>query len=450
MSLMGDPGAKELTMDNDRAELLSLRGAGSESVKGRAREDEQVEESGVVVQWVIAISALVSGTVEYQLCNKQTDRLGPNLLPPRQHGTTAQTTDLAMSSSTEDEDKGLLYLHHVTVETPIKSGYRVKLNIDHSDIQLAWNARTSMWKSQRSLEVAESSKVQVTLKTGRTIATISFGKDKSVVNFDAQDVVQQFLLSMQPEILVSKKTMFRQHPATITVSFRPPPTSESIRSTLYSLQESIREFRHIMGDTTQKNLDTIIKCGVAFSELDPRSKVAFRVLTITFELLKQQKGRDQMVSDLTRQLKRILPFAKEALKEAIEENADILQKAIGRLYTLTTDVAEFSCDYVKRNRFNRLMKSVISNEDQDQINEFTSGFKELVEDFDRAVNVEMFKTVRSMEEKMLLDRLEPIKTVYKLDRGCMEGTRIGLLDDIVDWAIRPHPDGNVSGTANSR
>ncbi|KAG8828512.1 hypothetical protein FRC19_003851 [Serendipita sp. 401] len=205
-----------------------------------------------------------------------------------------------------------------------------------------------------------------------------------------------------------------------------------------------------MGDTTQKNLDTIIKCGVAFSELDPRSKVAFRVLTITFELLKQQKGRDQMVSDLTRQLKRILPFAKEALKEAIEENADILQKAIGRLYTLTTDVAEFSCDYVKRNRFNRLMKSVISNEDQDQINEFTSGFKELVEDFDRAVNVEMFKTVRSMEEKMLLDRLEPIKTVYKLDRGCMEGTRIGLLDDIVDWAIRPHPDGNVSGTANSR
>ncbi|KAG8778430.1 hypothetical protein FRC16_003848, partial [Serendipita sp. 398] len=190
--------------------------------------------------------------------------------------------------------------------------------------------------------------------------------------------------------------MFRQHPATITVSFRPPPTSESIRSTLYSLQESIREFRHIMGDTTQKNLDTIIKCGVAFSELDPRSKVAFRVLTITFELLKQQKGRDQMVSDLTRQLKRILPFAKEALKEAIEENANILQKAIGRLYTLTTDIAEFSCDYVKRNRFNRLMKSVISNEDQDQINEFTSGFKELVEDFDRAVNVEMFKTVRSM------------------------------------------------------
>ncbi|KAG8797552.1 hypothetical protein FRC16_008746, partial [Serendipita sp. 398] len=342
----------------------------------------------------------------------------------------------------------LLYLHHVTVETPIKSGYRVKLKIDHSDIQLTRNEQTSMWKSQRSFEVNESTNVHVVLKAGHTIATISFGKEESMVDIDAREVVQRFLLTMEPEILVSKKTTFRQHDAMITISFRPPPTSESVRSTLQNLQVVMSEFRHIMGDSTQNNLDTLIKYGVAFSELDPRSKAAFSVLTVTFELLKQQKGRDQKVSDLTRQLKRILPFAKEALKEAVEDNTDILRKAIGRLYTLTMDVAEFSCDYIKRNRFKRLANSMISNEDQSTIDELTGGFNQIVEDFDRAINVEMLKTIRGMEEKILLDRLKPVETGYRLDRGCMEGTRTSLLDDIVDWAIRSDDSRGASETAN--
>ncbi|KAG8771717.1 hypothetical protein FRC15_003237 [Serendipita sp. 397] len=254
---------------------------------------------------------------------------------------------------------------------------------------------------------------------------------------------------MQPEILVPNKTTFCQHPAVITVSFRLPPTSESVLSTLHRLQEVMKEFRHVMRDSTQKNLDAVIKYGVAVSELDPRSKAAFSVLSVTFELLKQQKGHDQMVSDLTRQLKRILPFAKKALKEAIEDNMDIPRTAIGGLYTLTMDIAEFSCDYVKRNRFKRLAKSVISTKDQDRINELTRGFKELLEDFDLAMNVEMFKSVRGTEERVLLDRLKPIETGYRLDRGCMEGTRTALLDDIVDWAIHPHVGDNVSATADS-
>ncbi|KAG8796847.1 hypothetical protein FRC16_009457, partial [Serendipita sp. 398] len=167
--------------------------------------------------------------------------------------------------------------------------------------------------------------------------------------------------------------------------------TESVRSTLEGLQGAMGSFRHIMGDSTQKHLDTVIKYGVAFSELDPRSKVAFGVLTVTFELLKQQKQRDQAVTGLTRQLKRILPFANEALKETGEDNTDVLRTAIGRLYILTMDVAEFSCDYVKRNRFKRLAKSMISGDDQDKLSELTSGFNELEQDFNRAVNVEILK-----------------------------------------------------------
>ncbi|KAG8762044.1 hypothetical protein FRC15_008678 [Serendipita sp. 397] len=258
-----------------------------------------------------------------------------------------------MNSITEDEDKGLLYLHHVTVETPVKSGYRVKLHIDGSDIQLTRTGQTSIWAPPKSLEVSESSKIKVTLKSGHTIASVSFRKEESVIDIDVQAAVRQFLVSMQYETSVSEKSTFHQLPVTIVVVLRPSPTLESVRSTLQSLQESMYQFRHIMGDSTQKHSDTIIKYGLAFSERDPRSKAAFSVLTITFELLEQQKESDQMVSGLVRQLKRVLRFADETLKEAVEDNTDILRKAIGRLYTLTMDVSEFCCDYVKRNRFSK-------------------------------------------------------------------------------------------------
>ncbi|KAG8789934.1 hypothetical protein FRC16_001151 [Serendipita sp. 398] len=236
---------------------------------------------------------------------------------------------------------------------------------------------------------------------------------------------------MEPEILVSVSTTLQENPALVTVSFRSQPTTEAVRSTLESLQEVMTEFRHIMGDSTQQHL-TVIRHGVAFSGLDVRSKAAFSVLSGTFELLKQQKQCDQMVSGLVRQLKHVLPFAEKALKEAVEDNMDILQKAIGRLYVLTMDVSEFSCDYIKRNRFKRLGKSIISTRDQDKINELAGGFNEVTMNFDRAINVEMLKAVRGMEEKMLLDKLQPVQSGYMLDRGCMEGTRVSLLNEIIE------------------
>ncbi|KAG8855583.1 hypothetical protein FRC20_000744, partial [Serendipita sp. 405] len=351
-----------------------------------------------------------------------------------------------------DEDNGLLYLHHVTVETPIKSRYRVKVKVDGSDVQLTRSGRNGqnlVLAPPRSLEVSNSSKVQATLRAGHTVAGVSLRKEEIVIEIDIKDAVEQFLLSMKAEVSISDQATFRQRPVTITVFFRSPPTSELVRSTLQNLREVMGEFRRITGGSTQKQKGTVIRYCIAFSELDPRSKAAFNVLAVTLELLKQQQGRDQMVSTLTRHLERVLPFAKEALKEVVEDEADILRRAIGRLYTLTMDVAEFSCDYVTRKRFKRLAKAMTPGQDQERINDLSRGFTEVVEEFDRAVNVEMLKAVRSMEERVLLDRLKPIQTGYRLDRGCMEGTRVGLLDEIVQWAMRPPTGGTISGASTS-
>ncbi|KAG8788918.1 hypothetical protein FRC16_001289 [Serendipita sp. 398] len=362
-----------------------------------------------------------------------------------------------MASYGDNDGKAMLFLHHVTVDTPIKAEYRVKLSIDGSETRLTRNRQTSLWTPPKSLEVSDLSKVRVTLKTGHTIIGVPLGKEETVIEIGIEDVIEQFLRTMDHEVSVSGKCTFLKHPTAVTVSFRPPPTSDSVRSELQRLHEKMNEFRHVMGDSTQEHLDTVIKYGVAFSELDPRSSIAFGILSITFELLKEQKKRDQSVSDLASQLKRIFPFASKSLEEAIDDNTDLLRKTIGRLYSLAIDVAEFTYDYVKQNRFSacffgtsrsrihglieRLGKSIISADDQQKIGELEGDFKAIVEDFERAVDVETLKTVRSIEETMLLSRLQPLQTGYNHDRRCMDGTRVALLDEILEWASRPIVEG---------
>ncbi|KAG8775190.1 hypothetical protein FRC15_000715 [Serendipita sp. 397] len=346
-----------------------------------------------------------------------------------------------MNSYGDNDGKAMLFLHHVTVDTPIKAEYRVKLSIDGSETRLTRNRQTSSWTPSKSLEVSDLSKVLVTLKTGHNIIGVPLGREETVIEIDIADVIEQFLRTMDHEVSISGKCTFLKHPTAVTVSFCPPPTSDSVRSELRRLHEKMNEFRHVMGDPTQKHLDTVIKYGVAFSELDPRSKIAFGVLSVTFELLKEQKKRDQSVSDLASQLKRIFPFASKSLEEAIDDNTDLLRKTIGRLYSLAIDVAEFTYDYVKQNWFKRLGKSIISADDQQKIGELEGDFKALVEDFERAVDVETLKTVRSIEETMLLNRLQPLQTGYNHDRRCMDGTRVALLDEILEWALRPIVEG---------
>ena len=57
-----------------------------------------------------------------------------------------------------------------------------------------------------------------------------------------------------------------------------------------------------------------------------------------------------MVSDLASAVDRILPFAKRALEEVLEGDADLLEGVIRRLYELIGDVASFICGYTKRGR----------------------------------------------------------------------------------------------------
>ena len=84
------------------------------------------------------------------------------------------------------------------------------------------------------------------------------------------------------------------------------------------------------------------------------------------------------------------------------------------------------------------------------IEEIERDLTRVIEDFDRAVNVEALRRTKEtgrhlflvmvhsqllcVEQELLLGRLESVKTNYHQDSRCMDGTREFLLKQLMDWA----------------
>jgi hypothetical protein len=126
--------------------------------------------------------------------------------------------------------------------------------------------------------------------------------------------------------------------------------------------------------------------------------------------LKKQKEYDDTISSLADRLDRLLPFAKQVLEDSVHDDTEILKRIIERMYTLTMDVAEFTCAYVQKSHLSRcflghytpdldhraekLTKSSGYPAEEERINDLKDRLGRLVEDFDRAVGVEALNTAR--------------------------------------------------------
>jgi len=95
---------------------------------------------------------------------------------------------------------------------------------------------------------------------------------------------------------------------------------------------------------------------------------------------------------------------------------------------------------------------------QEETEEMDRELTKVIEGFDRAVNVEALRLVKEtgehscanlvrflseqfrVEQKSLLERLEPVKTGYNLNRRCMEGTRESILNRVMAWVAEEKDD----------
>jgi hypothetical protein len=119
--------------------------------------------------------------------------------------------------------------------------------------------------------------------------------------------------------------------------------------------------------------------------------------------LKEQNKHDQVPSGLLDRLKRILPFADRAAEEIVCEETDLLEKVIPRMFEVMQNVAKVSCDYVKHGTWSLdwlwLMliiaaRTVGGSAYQETIDDMDRELAKVIEDFDRAVNVEALRRTK--------------------------------------------------------
>ena len=130
--------------------------------------------------------------------------------------------------------------------------------------------------------------------------------------------------------------------------------------------------------------------------------------------MREQNKYDQIPSSLFDRLQRILLFADKVADEIVSEETEVLEKAIPRMFEVMQTVAKFSCDYVRRGRFGggnhllwtgrvlmiaeRMMGGAVRPE---KIEEMDRELTNVIEDFDRAMNVEALRIAKETGEHSL-------------------------------------------------
>jgi hypothetical protein len=119
-----------------------------------------------------------------------------------------------------------------------------------------------------------------------------------------------------------------------------------------------------------------------------------------------------MVSGLLDQLQRIFPLAAKLDEEIVQEETEILKNTIPRMFEVIQQVSKCSCEYVKREYFGGQHVSVLEmltiagkteggSVHQQGIEEMEQELTRVVEDFDRAVNVDALRLAKDTGKRRL-------------------------------------------------
>jgi len=113
-----------------------------------------------------------------------------------------------------------------------------------------------------------------------------------------------------------------------------------------------------------------------------------------------------MPSGLLDQLQRVSPLADKVADEIVNEETDILDKIMPRMFEVMQTIAKFLCEYVKRGRFSTLSlfwipqmlmvtertgDALLYSKDKEMMEKMGEELANVIEDFLRAVDVEALR-----------------------------------------------------------
>ncbi|KAG8709222.1 hypothetical protein FRC09_000787, partial [Ceratobasidium sp. 395] len=161
---------------------------------------------------------------------------------------------------------------------------------------------------------------------------------------------------------------------------------------------------------------------------------AFRALldlgSMMTKRLEQQEKQDAELNELVKNLARMIPSVKDVQDLADEH---LLETVIEMLH-LIEDGLLFVYNRKLQGSSKRLWRSMISPNEQEEIQTYTTRFKALSQEFDRRLHVQEAR-IADIERRMAkLQRLEPAKLAgYDPSRQCATNTRVDIINELIDW-----------------
>ncbi|KIM23482.1 hypothetical protein M408DRAFT_261961, partial [Serendipita vermifera MAFF 305830] len=232
-------------------------------------------------------------------------------------------------------------------------------------------------------------------------------------------------------------TTFDNLPVTVNIKLRPSHALEVISKEVIKLQEAMKKYKPLMESSIEQEPNVVIKYNIVLAKLSPMVKAGFSMVEATFDVLKEQCKGDQLLFELSMRVGRVLPFAHYVLEDALCETTELLEPATNKLCELIVETATFVCKYIKDSCNKRPLESPELLRDMETINNLQAQFKILEENLERVISGAAFEATGNIEKDLILKWLKPIDAAnYEGDRGCMKGTRIQVINDIVTWATR--------------
>ena len=142
-----------------------------------------------------------------------------------------------------------------------------------------------------------------------------------------------------------------------------------------------------------------------------------------------------MPADLFSRLGRILEFAKIVADELVCKETEILEKTIPQMFEVMQDVAKITCMYVKRQY--GVIFSAIGGADGrlaersfgglihgETIEDMGRKLVEVIEDFDRAMDIEALRQTKKMGKHSLSQRYTMLICVVQRRSFCLDSSKL--------------------------
>ncbi|KAF8134754.1 quinon protein alcohol dehydrogenase-like superfamily [Mycena galopus ATCC 62051] len=192
-----------------------------------------------------------------------------------------------------------------------------------------------------------------------------------------------------------------------------------------------------------KFLETFLALGLAASEVNSIAKAVFASVDQIYKLLQEQHKCDADIAALLQDMIDVLACIADVKQFA---KSSQLTQAMEEVNLIVCATGNFITQYSAQSSKSRILSLTLGIKTREELDKLTNRFLSFRSKFDRGLAVQSGMTIAMMEEqlKSLLDcsmqdrQLQSLRLrAPEIKQGpepCMPGTRVDILDSILDWA----------------